>query len=107
MKQFFVNNIENFSEMDKLLKLCNLLKRSYLCYQNLKQQFTIFIQLKLQAQTTFLIKVQLTHTIILVSDVQNSDLIFVQVIVHVKLFKNIGPIPCAIQYIFVSYSLYT
>ena len=29
MKQFFVNNIENFSEMDKLLKLYNLLKRSY------------------------------------------------------------------------------
>lgn len=29
MKQLFVNNIENFSEMDKLLKLYDLLKRSY------------------------------------------------------------------------------
>lgn len=65
--------------MDKLLKLCNLLKRSYFyVIKEFETAIYNFHTIKTPGTNNFfLIKVQLTHTIILVSDVQNSDLIFV------------------------------
>ena len=51
----------------------------------------------------FLIEIQLIYIIILVSNVQHNDSIFLQIIFHYKLLQDNG---CGMLYIFVAYLFY-
>ena len=53
----------------------------------------------------FLFEVWLIYDIILASDVQHSDSIFLCIICHLKLLQKI--FPCAVQYVLGAYVFYT
>ena len=48
-----------------------------------------------------------SYNIVLVSDVQHSDLKFLLIRLHLKLLQNIGSFPYVVQYILVAYLFYT
>ena len=53
------------------------------------------------------IQVQLIYNIILISSTWHSDSKCLQIILHLQLLYDMGYIPCAVQYILVSYLFYT
>ena len=55
----------------------------------------------------FCIELQLTRNFILVSGIQCSDSVFLQVILHFKLLQNVSFIPYAVQHILAAYLFYT